>query len=219
MKLLIADDHNLFCDILKSYFQQLEKEYEIDFAKDLPTAFKYIKKADGDYDLVILDLCMPGMNGFDGLCKTKENWPHLKVAIISGVAQPWEVGQSIENGASGFFPKSMSGKSLIHAVELVASGEKFVPIEYLAPPVHTPPAPGHPLGRADAPEHHYKLPPRENDVLKYLIRGSSNQVIADGLGLKVVTVKLHVRSICRKLGARNRTQAALYAREQNIVRI
>ena len=77
MKLLIADDHNLFCDILKSYFQQLEKWNGIDFAKDLPTAFKYIKKADGDYDLVILDLCMPGMNGFDGLCKTKENWPHF----------------------------------------------------------------------------------------------------------------------------------------------
>ena len=218
MKLLIADDHDLFCDILKSYFEKLKKDYDIDFAKDLPTAYKCIEKQKSPYDLVILDLCMPGMNGFEGLQKIKNQWPDQRTAIISGVAQAWEVGQSIENGAAGFFPKSMSGKSLIHAIELVCSGEKFVPIEYLAPPVHNPPPPGHPLGRADAPDHHYKLTPRENDVLKYLIRGASNQVIADGLGLKVVTVKLHVRSICRKLGARNRTQAALYAREQNIVR-
>lgn len=221
MKILIADDHTLFRDTLTMYLKRMNKGYEVELAEDLNHAYGLMDESDGKkYDFVILDLCMPGMNGFEGLDKFKNSWPDVPVAIISGVAQVWEVSQSIQHGAAGFFPKSMSGQSLIHAIELVMTGEKFVPIEYIAPPVHNPEAPGgHPqYNLSDRPQHHYQLTQRENDVLKFLIKGASNQDIADALKLQIVTIKLHVRSICRKLGAKNRTQAALFARENNLVK-
>lgn len=219
MKILIADDHTLFRDILTTYLEKQQKGFQIELAADLNSAVEILKdNNDDDFDLVVLDLCMPGMNGYEGLREVKSKWPEQTVAIISGVAQPWEVGQSIQHGASAFFPKSMSGDALVHAIELVLAGEKFIPIEYMAPPVHSPAAPVPHLEKSNRPDNHYQLTKRENDVLKYLIRGASNQEIATGLDLQIVTIKLHVRSICRKLGAKNRTQAALYARERNIVK-
>lgn len=221
MRILIADDHTLFRDTLTVFLKRMNKGYIVELADDLNHAYDLMAASKGKgYDFVILDLCMPGMNGFEGLKRFKETWPKIPVAIISGVAQTWEVNQSIDYGAAGFFPKSMSGQSLVHAIELVMSGEKFVPIEYIAPPVHNPLPPGtHPqYGLSDRPQHHYQLTQRENDVLKFLIRGASNQEIADSLSLQIVTIKLHVRSICRKLGAKNRTQAALFARENNLVK-
>jgi DNA-binding NarL/FixJ family response regulator len=217
MKLLVADDHTLFCDILKSYFESLRRDADVDLVHTFDEAYEMLE-SDSSYDLVILDLCMPGMNGFDGLKKVRRKWSDLKCAIISGVAERWEVRQALEKGACAFFPKSMSGRSLIHAIDLVLTGEKFAPADYVAPPEHPPQSDNNPPGIAGAPAHHYKLTPRERDVLKYLIRGASNKTIADGLKLKVVTIKLHVRSICRKLGAHNRTQAALFAREQGLAR-
>lgn len=219
MKLLIADDHTLFRDILTIYLEKLNKGYDVTLAKDMTEAFKILKKNKKQrFDLVILDLCMPGMGTFEGLKRVKKMYPEQSVAIISGVAQPWEVGQSIQHGASAFFPKSMPGKALVHAIDLVLSGEKFVPIEYMAPPVHNPPKPLHVLHRLHGPDHHYELTDRENEVLQYLMRGASNQDIADDLDLQTITIKQHVRNICRKLGAKNRTQAALFARELNIVK-
>ena len=219
MKILIADDHTLFRDILTTYLERLNKGFQIELAEDLDNAISILEdNEEDDYNLVILDLCMPGMNGYEGLRQVKSKWPEQKVAIISGVAQPWEVGQSVQYGASAFFPKSMSGEALVHAIELVLAGEKFIPIEYMAPPVHSPAHPVPHLEKENRPQNHYQLTKRENDVLKYLIRGASNQEIANGLDLQIVTIKLHVRSICRKLGAKNRTQAALYARERNIVK-
>ncbi len=219
MRILIADDHALFRDILTLYLEKQKKDFDVTLAPDLSKAAQILKSRKNEvFDLVILDLCMSGMNGFDGLRKIKSINPEQSVAIMSGVAQPWEVGQSIQQGASGFFPKSMSGEALVHAIELVIAGEKFVPIEYMAPPVHNPPQPIMHFENTDLPDSHYKLTDRENEVLSYLSRGASNQEIAEALDLKTVTIKLHVRSICRKLGAKNRTQAALFARERNILK-
>jgi len=222
MKILIADDHTLFRDILNTYLDRMKRDYNVILAEDFYKAYELIDNApDNVFDLVILDLCMPGMDGFEGLKKFREKWPDTPVAIISGVAQIWEVTQAIELGASGFFPKSMSGKALVHAIELVLAGEKFVPVQYSAPPVHNPIPPMSFQG--ETPDSNpsinklkVKLSPREQDVVKYLAVGASNQDIADALNLQVVTIKLHVRSICRKLNAKNRTQAALIAQHANL---
>ncbi len=228
MKILIADDHTLFRDTLNTYLERLDRNYDIDLAADLDGAVSHIKNSrDEAYDIVILDLCMPGMNGFEGLKQIKSDYPDLIVAIISGVAQDWEVSEALQNGAAGFFPKAMSGRALVHAIELVSAGERFVPVEYIAPPVHNPKRPNSTFeqsepaykkagGFSDQSQAQFDLTRRENDVLRLLSDGSSNKDIADALGLKIVTIKLHVRSICRKIGAKNRTQAALYAHKNNL---
>ncbi|MCD8497268.1 MAG: response regulator transcription factor [Alphaproteobacteria bacterium] len=173
------------------------------------------------YDLVLLDLRMPGMHGLEGLKKLRADYPHLPVAIMSGLAEPEDVKEAINLGAAGYFPKTLSGQALMKAIELVLTGERFVPIDrntnaimpaYQNDPGYMP---------SDAPTINsnieaVKLTPREREVLQHLARGESNKEIARALDLQVVTVKLHVRGICKKLDASNRTQAALRAREMGL---
>lgn len=222
MKLLLADDHTLFRDALVQYIARAEPAAEIRLAKDLYEARAALE---GGYvpDLVLLDLRMPGMNGLEGFRKAREDFPKIPIGLMSGAADPQDVRQAMEMGAIGYFPKTLSGKSLLKAIQLVLSGERFLPIDRetneVLPSYYGDPgrsgAPGYsPLGaNANGKGEDLRLTARERDVLLQLVRGLSNKDIADTLNLQIVTVKLHVRGICRKLGAKNRTQAALKAKE------
>ena len=154
-------------------------------------------------DLVVMDFAMPGMNGFDGLEMALAASGGRPVAIISGIA-PTGVGpRALDIGAAGFLPKTMPAKSLINAIRFMAAGEKFLPIEH---------------GRAaqqneSSGPFDERLTPRERQVLRSLCLGLSNKEIARELSLSEPTVKLHVKMVCRKLDARNRTHAAMLAKE------
>lgn len=225
MKILLADDHTLFRDALIQYLERAEPDMRITLAKDYHEAEKILER-DSFFSLIILDLRMPGMNGLKGLQAVRKKHPELRVALMSGVAAPEDVQAAIEMGAVGYFPKTLSGKALLQAIQLVLSGEHFIPIDQKTNRI----MPSH---YADAPNaitsisggsssnqegqiktlQDIKLTPRESEVLQYLMDGASNKDIADDLGLQVVTVKLHVRGICRKFSAKNRTQAAMRAKE------
>lgn len=217
MKLLIADDHTLFRDALVQYIERAEPAAEITVAKDFREAYAALKD-NRDQDLVLLDLRMPHMNGLEGFRRLRMEFPGLKVALMSGVAEEHDVRAAMDLGAAGYFPKTLSGKALLRAVQLVLSGERFLPLDSetnAIMPSHYPDAEREKLIYQD--NHPVTLTPRETQVLAYLSRGVSNKEIARELDLQVVTVKLHVRGICRKLGAKNRTQAALRARELGLV--
>lgn len=246
MRLLLADDHTLFRDALVQYIHRTDPGIEMLLAKDFYEAFDIVQ-ANPDFDLILLDLRMPGMNGLDGLRQIRQTYPDVPVAIMSGIAEPSDVKQAMEDGAYGYFPKTLSGKALMKAIQLVLAGEKFLPIDHntntIMPSYRADPGDGAashadgagaPSGTFDiynpvsndrhtAPSstanlaHIDSLTPRERDVLSYLVKGSSNKEIARELGLQVVTIKLHVRGICKKLGAQNRTQAALKAKELRLV--
>lgn len=228
MKLLIADDHTLFRDTLVQYIVRAEPEAEIRLAKDLFEA-RTILESGYLPDLLLLDLRMPGMNGLEGFRKTRQDFPNLSVGLMSGVAEPHDVRQAMEMGAIGYFPKTLSGKSLLKAIQLVLSGERFLPIDRetneVLPAYYGEPGRGgagtySPFGGStpalNGKEDSFRLTSREREVLEQLVRGLSNKDIADTLNLQIVTVKLHVRGICRKLGAKNRTQAALKAKETGL---
>lgn len=213
MKLLIADDHTLFRDALVQYIERSSHGVKVSLAKDLYEAMDVLK-TDPDQDLVILDLRMPGMNGMDGFVKIREAYPDLPAALMSGVAEPSDVCKALDLGAVGYFPKTLSGKALLAAIEKVLQGDVFVPEDastggimpsyYADNQVND--------SKLNAPKD-LNLTPRERDVLAFLVDGASNKEIARELDLQVVTVKLHVRGICRKLNVQNRTQAALIARD------
>lgn len=227
MKLLLADDHTLFRDALVQYIERAEAGAEILLAKDFHEVID-IMKENPNPDLILLDLRMPGMNGMEGFRILKRDYPGVPVALMSGVAESSDVKAAMDLGAVGYFPKTLSGKALLKAIQLVLTGEKFVPLENatnrIMPSYYNG---GHNANGASSyqglnesqegisiPESvHVNLTPRETEVLSYLGEGASNKEIANALGLQVVTVKLHVRGVCRKLGAKNRTQAALKARE------
>lgn len=221
MKLLLADDHTLFRDALSQYLERAEPGAEIIRARDLHEVFATLKGMESAApDLVLLDLRMPGMSGLEGFRRLREQYPSIPIALMSGIAEPDDVRQAMALGAVGYFPKTLSGRALVKAIQLVLTGEKYLPVDpesnSLMPSYYSNGNRAQPPMVAGGPER-MPMTPREQEVLTYLVQGHTNKEIARALDLQVVTIKLHVRGICRKLGAANRTQAALRARELGLV--
>ena len=219
MKLLIADDHTLFRDALVQYIERADPMSAVTLAKDLYQALDILEQ-NCHQDLVILDLRMPGMDGMNGFRVIKERFPGVRVALMSGIAEPEDVKKALNLGAVGYFPKTMSGKALLGAIQHVVSGNAFVPegkkTEKYMPSYYADAPPEKDTSNTRIENSDVNLTPREEEVLSFLAEGASNREIAEGLGLQVVTVKLHVRGVCRKLSAKNRTQAALIAKSMGV---
>ena len=203
MRILIADDHELLRDALGA-FMQSEDGIELHTAADFDEACSLLK-GEWTYDLVLLDYNMPGMNGLDGISIANEiNGVH-RVALMSGEASRSIAEQALEMGAIGFIPKTLPAKSLVNAIKFMAMGEKYAPLDFMtAEEVEV----SHPI--LD------KLTERERRVLYGLTEGKSNKEIARDLELSEPTIKLHVKTLYRKLEVGNRTQAALAARDAGI---
>lgn len=203
MKILIADDHDLLRDTLVM-FLETQGDIQTTCAKDLPEAVSALQQ-DASYDLVLLDFNMPGMNGLDGLEHVLRTYPGVKMALMSGVATRAIAEKALAQGASGFLPKTLTAKSLVNAVKFMAMGEQYAPLEFMTAEEDVP-----------ANELAEKLSKRELQVLQGLTEGKSNKEIARDLDVQEPTVKLHMKTLYRKIGASNRTQAALLARDAGL---
>lgn len=218
MKLLIADDHTLFRDAIVQYIERSDPESSVTLAKDLYQAIDILEQ-NPYQDLVILDLRMPGMQGMQGFKTMKEKFPDQRVALMSGMAEESDVQDALEAGAVGYFPKTMSGKALLNAIKSVVEGNMFVPegkkASFMPAYYVDMPQQKETYSNGDTTQG-VNLTKREKDVLSFLADGCSNKEIAAALDLQIVTVKLHVRGVCRKLDVKNRTQAALMAKDLGI---
>ena len=203
MRILIADDHELVRDTISAFLEQ-EGDIVVSSAANFEDANSAIQ-TDGPFDLVLLDYTMPGMNELDGLKVAMANNGGNPVALISGTAPRQIAEQALAEGAAGFLPKSMAAKSLVHAVRFMAAGEQYAPIKFMTEREEEE---SHPLSEV--------LSEREVQVLDGLCRGLANKEIARELDLQEVTVKLHVKTLCRKLDARNRTHAAIIAKDAGL---
>lgn len=225
MRLLLADDHSLFRDTLVQYIERAEPDATVALARDVHELMEIMAAENDGFDLILLDMRMPGMDGLQGLVKIKGRHPDVPVAIISGLAEKEDVEHALSLGAVGYFSKTMSGKALVSGVKEIIGGKTYVARDHNTNeimPSHyhgTNGAKPSLNGMAGRPQENYQaesvfnLTPREREVLSYLRQGVQNKEIARSLDLQIVTVKLHVRSICRKMNVQNRTQAALKAQE------
>lgn len=201
MRMLLADDHELFREAVSAMVTS-QGEVEVVTVSDLAGALQQVKQ--GAFDLVLLDYQMPGMNGFDGLDQMLRAGKG-PVALISGTIRRDLAEQALDRGAVGFVPKTIGVTAMVDAVKRMAAGEVFVPLSLLqVEPV--------------APGALEELTRREREVLAGICGGKSNKEIARDLQVQEVTVKLHVKTLSRKLNARNRTHAAMIARDHGLGR-
>lgn len=211
MHLLIADDHMLFRSGFKLLVSQLFPGASLSDASDANEAWDILND-DAAYDLVFLDLAMPGMNGVAGVRRFVERRPAIPVVILSAYAEPEEIVECMGIGVRGYIPKSSSESVLQNAVSLMLAGEIYVPRRAIGQMLAE--------GTSEYAEDLEglsdnnplrQLTPRQRCTLALMIEGQSNKEIARSLGLLESTVKAHVKVILRKLSAHNRTQAALIA--------
>ncbi|MEO1192888.1 MAG: response regulator transcription factor [Pseudomonadota bacterium] len=205
MKVLLADDHDLVRDGVIAILSRDDPSIKVSSVEDLDRALGLLE--DETFDVVVLDLRMPGMRGLEGLRRMVELYPKVPIVLMSGMISQRDVSEAYAIGVRGFVPKTLAGKSLSNALHLVVSGERYVPSTLLDSR----------SGQDKALQPDTVLSPRETEVLERLSEGASNKEIAHSLQIKETTVKLHLRNLSDKLGARNRTEIVVRAMERGLV--
>lgn len=215
MKILIGDDHLLFREGLCRLLTQLDENATFVEAGTFDEVQALARDEQG-FNLVLLDLQMPGFPGFSGVQEVCAAQAGTPVVIISASESQADVRAALDCGASGYIPKSSSVKIMLSALNLVFSGGIYVPPAALlgdGPGVGAATATGAAAVGSSAAGGAASTTPaltqRQRDVLRCLREGKSNKQIAYELGLSEGTVKIHVTAVMRSLGVRNRTQAVI----------
>ena len=205
MKVLIADDHPLFRDAMLHVMASAVEDVECVEVKDFNEARELLKD-DDSFDLLLLDLNMPGMNGFTGLLELRETNPETPMVIVSASEEPDIIQRAMTCGAMGYITKSALKDEMVVAIRKVLAGEIFRPNDNTKPK--------RPSARdAELMECLGSLTKRQGAVLSLLAKGKSNKQIAFELDVTNTTVKAHITAILRKLKVTSRTQAVIVARQ------
>ena len=211
MKYLIVDDHALVAGALTLLLEDRDPEADVHTAATADAALELVDR-EGDADLLILDLSLPGVTGTELMEEIVRRQPMLKILVVSGLADQESIMRVLQLGAAGFVPKSLDTELLSSAIDFVLKGGVYIPSKLLtesqkdgfftrtAARLKTPEA---------APPH---LTDRQLDVLAQLAKGAPIKRICRELDLSDGTVKTHVAAIYRSFGASNRTEALIAAR-------
>ena len=204
-QIVVADDHPLFREALKAAVGRLETGTRFVEA-DSVAALLAALEAEPDADLLLLDLNMPGAQGFNALAHVRGSRPGLPVVVVSADDDPQTIASALRYGAQGFIPKSTEAGQIGQAIEAVLAGEIYTPPGFHAPR-------GAPAGGEDleVARRMAELTPQQFRVLGMLCSGLLNKQVAYELDVSEATVKAHVTAILRKLGVATRTQAVLAA--------
>lgn len=205
MKVLLADDHALFREGVRLVLESLvDGPLEVVEVSDFIQALAAIRSG-LEVDIGLVDLNMPGMDGFSGIEALRRAAPDLHMVVVSASQNPQDVRRALDAGAHGYITKNSSSAAMLNAIRSVLSGEIVI-----SPGIDVPD--GIPSSASEGGEAlKQALTPRQRDVLAMLRQGKSNKEIARDLDLAEITVKLHVTAILRALGVENRTQAAILA--------
>ncbi|MCC5964913.1 MAG: response regulator transcription factor [Natronohydrobacter sp.] len=204
IRVLLADDHRMVVDMFQLFLTD-SAHMDVEVAESLDEAAQMLQSG-GSFDVVLLDLNMPGMNGVAGLKRAMRLNEGKPVAILTGNASPRMLQEIMATGAAGIILKTTPLRSLANAIRFMQAGERYLPLEL----IQMSQANSGSNGRGD-------LSGKEMDVLSHLAEGLSNKEIANELQIAEATVKMHVTSICRKISANNRTRAVIVAKEMGLV--
>ena len=201
--ILVADDHPLFREALRGAIARVVPDARLHEA-DSVDALHALVEREPEADLLLLDLNMPGAQGFSALVHLRALHPQLPIVVVSAREEPAVMRRALDHGAMGFIPKSADSALLGEAIERVLDGDRWAPPAAFS-------APAAAADEHDAAQRLRELTPQQFRVLQMLGVGLLNKQIGYELGVSEATVKAHVTAILRKLGANNRTQAVLIA--------
>jgi two-component system, NarL family, response regulator DegU len=169
-------------------------------------------------ELVLMDLRMPKMDGFEATREIKRELPSTIVLVLIAFEAPDDLLEALKAGASGYVLKQMSPQQIVGAIRRVLEGEfplnQEVAMQLLMRLIEEKQQKKSPVPK---PSLSIPLSPREVEVLELLVRGKSNQQIAKDLSISMSTVKNHVHHIIEKLGVSDRVQAAILAIEHDLI--
>lgn len=207
MRTLLVDDHAVFTQGLRFLLSDLDESMQFVEATSCEQALQI--GGESDIDLILLDFHMPGLHGLDALRSVKKHFPSAAVVMLSSEDSPQIIRDVIDNGASGFIPKSSTADVLIAALRLILAGGIYLPTSALTD-VRNQRQIAESDGEApDAPIE--GLSPRQLQVLMKVIQGKPNKVVAYELNISEGTVKAHLSAAFRALGVHNRTEAVFAA--------
>ena len=212
LEILVADDHKLLREGLKPFLRELGDDVAILEAANFSETQGAAATAQ-DLRLILLDLSMPGMNGMRGVEALHGEHPDVPLVILSGDSRRETVLGAVQAGASGFISKTVSGVAMVNALRLVLSGETYLPSSAISEDdygVGADSTDGNGGGER-APSPLDGLTPRDREILALVVEGLTNKEIGRRIGLQEVTIKAHLRSLYRRIGAANRAQAVRIA--------
>jgi len=203
-RILIVDDHPLVRDALRSVLEGSFSDIAFEEADDFNSTLNMVSKM--DFDLILLDLKLPGAEGLSALLTLRSHTPATPIVVISHIEDRETVQSTLRCGASGFIPKSTSRELIAQGIQLVLSGGVFVPQQLLEYEE-----------TEQTPSDVNSLTKRQSAVLELVLQGFSNKQIAYQLQISEWTVKSHMAAIFRALKVRNRVEAVLIAKQLGIV--
>jgi NarL family two-component system response regulator LiaR len=205
IRVLIADDHYVVRQGLAALLAPRNGTEVVGEAANGREAVEMARTLQPD--VILMDMIMPGMNGPEAIALIKQENPKARILVLTSFGESKQISAAIQAGALGYLLKDSSPDDLMHAIRSVHRGNLVLPQDLALVLMQPQPA---------APTLD-QLTERETDVLRLLAQGQSNQEIAGNLNISATTVRSHVSTILMKLDVSNRTQAALVARERQLV--
>ena len=208
INILIADDHSIVREGLKQIVAESPEMAVRGEAVNGRQVLKLVRKT--DYDLILLDIAMPGKGGIDTLKELKIEKPEIPVLILSMYPEDQYAVRAIKAGAAGYLTKESAPEELIGAIKKVAQGGKYVSTDLAEKLVEN-------LGKNTEKPDHTMLSDREYQVMIMIATGKTVKEIADELSLSVKTISTNRARALKKMGMKNNAEFAYYAIKQGLV--
>lgn len=209
---VLAEDHGLVRAGIRALLDRIDRVEVVGEAGDGRRALELIRELSPN--VVLLDITMPGLDGFEVLKETSENFPDVRVIVLTAHDTHEYAFQALRSGASGYLPKSAASAELELAIEYVMSGEK-----YLSPSIAQKLVLGYLKGKRPGQETSSELTPRQREVLTLISQGQSTKDIASTLDISVKTVETHRAQLMERLDIHDVAGLVRYAIRNGMIKL
>ena len=208
MKILIVDDHAVVRQGIKQIITDMDGPIEVGEAGNGSDAVRMLRE--GQWDMVLLDINLPGKNGIEVLKQIKGEWKKLPVLMLSMYSEDQYAMRAIRSGASGYMTKETAPDELLNAVNKVMRGGRYISAEVAEKLV---------FDQDDAGDElpHHELSDREYEVLRFIASGNSVSEIAEQLNLSVKTISTYRSRILEKMKMKHNAELTHYAIKHELV--